>query len=223
MLKNTTNEDTTTSNNNELEDLSFNNFDLKETVPIPKIKKSRTKKSTKKNNDININLKQKLIFKILKYQDNNRFGPILKKLNIKYNYSQLNSKNIDILTEILHRIYVNIDNYGMDKFYDMMVHQTSNTFEKCITPFYNIDGFSDSLLCDETFLNLIERYKIEHTLPEVPIGVQISLCITKHMLLCNQKNKLNKNNRKININKNYKIPDIILDKNTEKLINNKKK
>ena len=194
---------------NEFKELSFNDFSIKEKFPI--LKKGKKSKSNKKNNKISeeeLNKKQSLIFKILKYQDNKRFGHILKKLNIKYTYQQLNKLTLDVLNEVIQRIYVNLNNDGIDKMYDMLVHQTSHTFEKTVSPFYDINGFSNSLLCDDTFLNLLERYKIEHSLPNIPIGVQLSLVITKHMLLVNTKNKLNKNNKtpsKIKINKNYKI------------------
>lgn len=215
-LQNSTTEESHTQP--KYEDLNLNDFDIKEKFPKLPVVKTKSKKSkTKKVSEEDITEKQKLIFKILKYQDNPRFGPLLKKLNFKYNYSQLNKSTLETLKEIIQRIYVNINNDGIDKFFDMLVHQTSNTFEKTVSPFYNIEGFTDSILCDETFLNLLERYKIEHTLPDIPIGVQMSLVISKHMLLCNTKNKIkNKQKHNFTLNKDYKIPDIKLNKKVKK-------
>lgn len=218
-LINTEEKTPTQTSNNEINDEDLQIFDMG--IPL-KGKTGNSKKKNKKgkNNptEEEINEKQKLIFKILKYQDNKRFSPILKKLRFSYNYSTLNSKSISILNEILQRIYVNINNDGIDKLYDMLVQQSASTFEKSVSSFYNIEGFQDSLLCDETFLNLLERYKIEHSLPDIPLGVQMSLVITKHMLLCNamsniKNNQLiHENKNKINIDKNYKIKKPKIDK-----------
>lgn len=194
------------------EDTSIN---INEDISIIKSKPKKLKKEKiKKISEKDIQEKQKIIFKIQKYQENRRFSPILKKLNFKYTYTQLNKFNISELNEILQRIYVNINNDGIDKIYDLLVSQTTTTFEKVVSPFYDIEGFSNSLLCDDAFLNIVERYKIENNnLMEIPLSVQLGLCVSKHIVLCNtiNKHKKNKPEKTINLNKNYKIKKPTID------------
>ena len=40
-------------------------------------------------------------------------------------------------------------------------------YEQVLSPFYDIDGFSDILLENEEFWNCFERFKIENSLPSV--------------------------------------------------------
>lgn len=120
-------------------------------------------------------MKEDMICKIIKYQNNQRFGPIVKKeLGIKYSRTQLTRYTIDNLEGILHRIRTHLNTRNMDQVFQHMAKVTAKGYEDLVTGFgYNIEGFSDLLLANPAFHDAFERWKIERKIPEIPPSFQL--------------------------------------------------
>ena len=161
------------------------------------LKNAKTTKKGRKPKTINTSIskeKQTIIYRIMKYQDNKRFKEIVKGLGIKYNYDQLCKKSIENLKDILERIRINIDNRNLDDFYNLILKNTSLTFESVVSNFYDIDGFQEMLMNDEQFLDTWEKFKIENELPNVPPSIQMLMIVSRCMITCNLQNKYLKEN-----------------------------
>lgn len=120
-------------------------------------------------------VKDELITKILKYQNNSRFGSIInKELGFKYTRPQLLKQSINSLESILHRIRTHLNTRNMDKVFEHMVKVSAQGYENVVTGFgYNIEGFSDILLSNPAFHDAFERWKIERSIPDVPPSLQL--------------------------------------------------
>lgn len=161
--------------------------------PQKKPPKSKPKSKKTKVNNKESKEKQVLIYKILKYQDNLRFCHVVRdKLKIKYTNEQLQKKSNKDLEDILNRIRINLDNKNLDEFYNGILKMTTSTLENVVTPFYNIDGFSEMLLEDEQFLDSYERLKIENELPNIPPSLQMMMIISRCVVICHTMNKYKK-------------------------------
>lgn len=135
-----------------------------------------------------INDKESLIMKIQKYQSSRRFGQIItKELKISQSREQLIKLSIDRLENILHRIRLHLNNRNLDSIFENMAVTCAKGYEASITPFYNIEGFSELLLNNPGFWDAFERWKIEREMPNIPPGIQLayiiaSTTITAHTL-----------------------------------------
>ena len=128
----------------------------------------------------NTESKRNLIFKIQKYQDSSRFGKIVKyELGFKETFVELSDKSENDLENMLHRIRTHLDNKNLDKFYENMATTLAITYETTLSPFYNIDGFSDMLLENEDFWNSYERLRIETEFPSINPTTQMLFMIAQ--------------------------------------------
>ena len=184
-------------------------------------KKSASKKQKeiikKKKNLLNTEKFDK-IYIIQKYQNSDLFGEYVKKtIGIKQSETQLQKLTETQLDEILYKIRTLLDNKNIDKIFDSMTKTFSVGFESVVTPFYNIDGFSDALLAQEEFHNCMERIKIESKLPNIPPTIQLGYIVTSTMLIQHQLNQIGavdvpeKQKRKFKQKQEMKEPDITED------------
>ena len=132
--------------------------------------------------------KENLILRVLKYQSSKRFGPTLKKdMKINYTRETLNRKTLEQLELILHRIRNFLNSRNLDSVFEHMATTSAIGYEKTVTPFYNIDGFSQILLQNPDFWDCLERWKIERDLPDIPphllmLYIVASTTITAHQI-----------------------------------------
>ena len=138
--------------------------------PIPAV--DVMNKTPQKNTGI---VKEELILKILKYQHNKRFGPIInKELGFKYTRSQLTKQNIDHLQTILHRIRTHLNTRNLDRVFQHMVQVSAKGYEDLVSGFgYDIEGFSELLLQNPAFHDAFERWKIERKVIDIPPSFQL--------------------------------------------------
>ena len=144
--------------------------------------------SDEKNKGI---VKEDIIAKILKYQGNKRFGPIInKELGFKYTRAQLSRLSIDNLETILHRIRTHLNTRNMDQVFEHMAKMTAKGYEDLVTGFgYNIEGFSELLLQNPAFHDAFERWKIERKIPDIPPSFQLMYIIASTTYIAHTSNK----------------------------------
>ena len=135
-------------------------------------------------------VKEDLIHKILKYQSNKRFGPIVnKELGFKYTRTQLTKYSIDNLEAILHRIRTHLNTRNMDQVFQHMVEVSAKGYEDLVCGFgYDIDGFSELLLSNPAFHDAFERWKIERKIPEIPPSFQLMYIIASTTYIAHNRN-----------------------------------
>ena len=150
------------------------------------------------------------IHTIQKYQTSPRFGNYVKKtLKINHTESKLEKMTDKKLDDILNKIRLYLDNRNMDVIYNNMAKSLSKAAEMTITPFYDIDGFSNNLLSNEDFWNSYERFKIEQKMPTIPPSVQLLYVVSATMLMTHQQNKsLHKPPTKIEQVKEMEPPEV---------------
>ena len=128
--------------------------------------------------------------KILKYQSSKRFGPTLKKdFKINYTRETLVRKSPDQLELILHRIRNFLNSRNLDAVFQHMATTCAIGYEKTVTPFYNIDGFSSILLQNPDFWDCLERWKIERELPNIPPHLQMLYIVASTTITAHEMNK----------------------------------
>ena len=123
--------------------------------------------------------KEDLIQKILKYENNKRFGaPIKQSLGFKHTRPQLSKMSLEQLETILHRIRTFLNTRNMDEIFEHMARHTAKGYEDIVTGIgYDINGFSDLLLSNPAFWDAFERWKIEQKIPQVPPSLQLGYII----------------------------------------------
>ena len=119
--------------------------------------------------------KENYITKILKYQSNRRFAPIInKEMGLKYTRNQLTKLKPDNLEAILHRIRTHLNNRNMEQVIEHMIKVSAKGYEDVITGFgYDITGFQSLLFENPAFHDSVQRYLIEREVPDVPPSLQI--------------------------------------------------
>ena len=128
--------------------------------------------------------KQRIIFTIQKYQDSKLFGDIVKnELGFKQSFSELNDTTMEDLHNILSRIRIHLDNKNIAKFYDSIATSLAITYESVVSPFYNVEGFSDMLLDNEEFWTIFERFKCDNELPSINPSAQLLFIIAQTSLM----------------------------------------
>ena len=159
----------------------------KKQPPVPEPSQPERQVVPRKNVGI---VKEDLICKILKYQNNVRFGPIIKnELGFKYTRAQLSKYSIDNLETILHRIRTHLNTRNMDQVFQHMVQVTAKGYEDLVTGFgYNIDGFSEMLLANPAFHDAFERWKIEKKIPDIPPSFQLMYIVAMTTYMAHSEN-----------------------------------
>lgn len=136
--------------------------------------------------------------KVQKYQASKRFGETLKKdLKVNYTREQLNRMSPDKIEGILHRIRNFLNSRNLDGVFKHMASTCAVTYEKTLTPFYNIDGFSSILLNNPEFWDCLERWKIERELPDIPPHLQMLYIIASTTITAHELNKIRANHQPI--------------------------
>lgn len=158
---------------------------------VIKLEKNIRDAEKKRTTTVDIEERQKIIWKIKKYLASKRFGTYLQKeLGIKYSQTQLSKFQISTLQNILSRIRIAVDTKNSDNIYDKMMFSASLAFEKGISPVYDIDGFAVKLFENDEFLNAAEKVKIESELPNIPPSVQMMFIATQTAIVVHEMNKL---------------------------------
>ena len=157
-------------------------------------------------------VKEDLISKIIKYQNNKRFGTIINtELGFKYSRTQLSRFNIDNLETILHRIRTHLNTRNMDQVFEHMVKVTAKGYEDTVTGFgYNIEGFSDLLLQNPAFHDAFERWKIERKIPDIPPSLQLLYIIASTTYIAHSTNAPLENAKKIKQEPSHHQKQIII-------------
>lgn len=129
--------------------------------------------------------------KVLKYQASKRFGPTLKKdLKINFTRDTLIRKTPDQIELILHRIRNFLNSRNLDAVFEHMATTCAIGYEKTVSPFYNIDGFSNILLQNPDFWDCLERWKIERELPNIPPHLQMLYIVASTTITAHEFSKL---------------------------------
>ena len=87
---------------------------------------------------------------------------------------------------------MSLDAQNVSSFFDNFAKTAAIAFEKTVTPMFDIDGFSDTLLQNQEFWRVYERLKIETELPQIPVTLQLGYIITGTVLIQNQMNTMRK-------------------------------
>ena len=140
--------------------------------------------------------KEKLIMKIVKYQESKRFGEKIKKgLGIKYNRTQLLKCSVENLESILFRIRSFLNTINLDSVFEHMARHCAKGYEDLMCNFVDIEGFSDLLLSNPAFWDAFERYKIEKEMPEIPPSMQLMYIILSTTYIAHLQNRVKEHNR----------------------------
>ena len=170
-------------------------------------------------------VKEDLITKIIKYQTNKRFGPIVnKELGMKYTRTQLTKYSVDNLETILHRIRTHLNTRNMDQVFEHMAKVTAKGYEDLVSGFgYNIEGFSDLLLANPSWHDAFERWKIERKIPDIPPSFQLMYIIASTTYMAhiqNQKYEILKERKAQKDQPKPKVEKVATNLNKEKLKSN---
>ena len=166
--------------------------------------------------------KEKMIMKIVKYQESKRFGDKIKKgLGIKYKREQLLKCSIENLESILFRIRSFLNTINLDSVFEHMARHCAKGYEDLMSNFVDIQGFSDLLLSNPAFWDAFERYKIEQEMPEIPPSFQLFYIVASTTYIAHLQNRVKHLNRPES-HKSHKQNDlVIVDKDDIKIENNK--
>ena len=134
--------------------------------------------------------RQTLIWKIQKYQNSSRFGDFVRHtIRINQTEAQLNKLHNDDLQDILSKIRIQLDNRNLDSFYNGLIKGGASLGEAVLRDYYNIDGFGEELLANKTFMDALERYKIESPFKSVPPSLQIAYAFFSTAIMTHELNK----------------------------------
>ena len=69
-----------------------------------------------------------------------------------------------------------------------MLQNATLSFEKLMEHIYTIEGFSDSLMQNDHFLDCIEQYKIQNItkMPSLPPSIQLIFIMSQTAMVCHQ-------------------------------------
>lgn len=124
---------------------------------------------------------QEHVLMLSRYGSSQRFGPYLKSMALDLKVATLKKKKIDELKELLERVRTTVANKTVsDVWSDTILGgltMTENVVKMAQLPI-KLDGLSQSLQSDETFLDLLEELRLENqNLSYVSPYVRISYMI----------------------------------------------
>jgi hypothetical protein len=177
------------------------------------LNEKKTKKTKEEDDEDASEERQKIIIKIQKYQSSKVFGEyVTKNLKINQSVDKLQKLKITTLNNIISRIRLSLDAENVSSFFDNFAKTAAVAFEKTLTPFYDIDGFSSTLLDNKEFWRVYERLKIETELPQIPPTLQLGYIISGTVLIQHQLNTMSKKKPQVIIvqkaTKEMKPPDL---------------
>ena len=136
-----------------------------------------TTKIAKRKTDEEVKTHQELVLILSRYGQSKRFSEHLKSMSFNLSVTHLKSCEIDELEEIHKRVKISIDNKNVSNFWEEMCLSSIQTGEAiCVNTKLGqkvkIQGLTELLRNDETFLDLIEQIELEnqnitHTSPYV--------------------------------------------------------
>ena len=172
---------------------------IHESVPEPK-KKSKKKKSIEKEikktlekTEDNSKEKSKLIFQIQQYGNNKRFGDYLRSRGHKFDEYYLKKMSVEDLKLEMEKNVIALSKKNQGSAIDIMIKRGLQISEKIVsnkTPLL-LDGMTDELFENETFLDNLEMLKLKYTMPftELPLEMNLALSIFQTGLLIHNQNK----------------------------------
>ena len=122
-------------------------------------------KTTSKKSEEQIQEHQSLVIMLSRYGGSKRFAEYLKSMGFVLTISQLKKLELDELTELLQRVKTSIDNKNVTQFWNDLVFGCIQTGEviavnTTISQRLKLNGITDALKGDETFLDLIEQVEL---------------------------------------------------------------
>lgn len=123
--------------------------------------------------------KHALVFKINKYLNSKRFGPLIKEMGIHYELKALRKMKLPQLEDIYAQIRALLGSKVTDKLIDNAVRAINKAIEINARPFYNIDGYSILINKNEEFLDCIEELKLETDIPNLTPEIRM-------LIICGQ-------------------------------------
>jgi hypothetical protein len=160
-------------------DMSFQKFrdTAKHQDPIVRQAFKETTKIAKKKTDEEIKEHQEYVLILSRYGQSKRFQEHLKMMGFNLSVTHLKKCEIEELKEIHQRVKVSIDNKNVSNFWEEMCLSSIQTGEAIVVNTklgqkVKIQGLTELLRNDETFLDLIEQIELEnqnitHTSPYV--------------------------------------------------------
>ena len=127
---------------------------------------------------------------------------------MNYTRPVLESRSHKQLDNMLEKIRVNLNNKSMEKFYESVATSTAIISEQIITPFYDIEGFSDTLLKNDQFWDVYEKWRIEHTAPALSTEMQMLYIVTQTAFIQHELNKNTKHRNPVKKDYEMKGPDV---------------
>ena len=141
--------------------------------------------------------RHKMILKINKYQASQRFGHIMKEYGITQSPSQLEKMSDVQLNDVYTKIKAVLSNQIGGKFYDNAAKGLSSVCENMITPYYDIEGFTQILFMNPEFIDCLEELKIESDLPTLNPKARLMFIVAQTMVIANTMNKMKKGNNQL--------------------------
>ena len=176
--------------------------------------------------DNTIEEKQLLLYKLQKYSTNKLLKPLFEKPDCRIRFGNLERKSLKELKELHASIGIYLDNINTDVIFENLVSTSCLLYEKALTPFYDIEGFTGSITQNPQFWTLVERYKIEMSLPKLSPSQQLMFLVAQTTYIQHETNKVLKGEDRLKpVKKTMEGPtedvDIILDnaRPTEELPN----
>ena len=122
---------------------------------------------TKKKDPEDIKKHQELVIMLSRYGQSRRFAEFLKSMNFTLTVSQLKKMELGELEELHTRVKTAIDNKNTSNFWEEMVFSMVQTGEivcskTAIGRKVKIQGITEMLRSDETFLDLVEQIELEN-------------------------------------------------------------
>ncbi len=123
--------------------------------------------SSKKKDPEEVKKHQELVIMLSRYGQSRRFSEFLKSMNFTLTVTQLKKMDLDELEELHTRVKTAIDNKNTSNFWEEMVFSMVQTGEiVCVKTSLGqkvkIQGITEMLRSDETFLDLIEQIELEN-------------------------------------------------------------
>jgi len=130
----------------------------------PKETKQKTEpkpKETTKKTD-NAAKRQSLILLLKSYGESKRFGEFLKANGFKLDVKTLNTMKLDKLQDILDQVKITVSSKNINFMAEKAVLSMTKLLEAGLTNIYNIDGLSENLARNDSFLDCVEELRLEH-------------------------------------------------------------
>ena len=110
----------------------------------------------------NVEEKRKRLLVISRYKNSTRFGEWLKKQGFNFNSKDLEEMSNDELETMINDIRFCIATKNTNGMYGKLSTQGILVIENVLRPIYNVDGLSQMLSNDQTYLDTVEELALEY-------------------------------------------------------------